>query len=111
MGMAQEEKYVPIKNLSQLKRAIREGKAFRVIEHYVRPGYSGQLRKPGKVQTNGFYSKVADNPLHVVNGANGCEGTYMAYGKASDWRFWEDGTCTLVHHPGEHPVWKIGVLI
>ena len=105
-----QEKYMPIKNLSQLKRAMQEGRVFRIIEHYVKPEYSGQLRRPGRVQTNGFYSKIADNPFHVLNTLNGCQGSYLAYGKARDWSF-EDGICTLMHHSGEHLVWKIGILI
>ncbi len=48
-----QERYLPIKNLSQLMRAIKEGRRFRIIKHYVRPDFSGQLREPGKIQTNG----------------------------------------------------------
>lgn len=106
-----QEKYLPIKNLSQLKRAIREGRPFRIIEHYVHPEYKGQMREPGKVQTNGFYSKVVDNPFHSLNSVNGGKGSYVSYGKASDWIFNGDGICTLVHPSGEHPIWEIGVLI
>jgi len=104
------ERYLPIKNLSQLKRAFKEGRKFRIIKHYIKPEYSGQLRVPVQVQTNAFYSKVVDNPSHVLNGANGGKGSYLAFGKASDWRFREDGTCTMMRHGG-HPIWEIGVLI
>lgn len=106
-----QEIYMHIKNLSQLKRAIKEGRRFRIIEHYIRPEYSGQLRVPVKVQTNAFYSKVVDNPSHALNCANSGMGPYLAYGKASDWSFGEDGICTLMHSSGTHPVWKIGILI
>ena len=33
-----------IKNLSQLKRAMRVGTVFEVVDHYVRPEYTGQKR-------------------------------------------------------------------
>lgn len=104
------ERYLPIKNLSQLKRAIREGRHFRIIEHYVRPEYTGQLRQPRKVQTKEFYSVVADDPGHSLNSANNGNGSYVAYGKARDWRFDEDGACTLKNSAQGRPIWKIGIL-
>lgn len=106
-----QEEYLLIKNLRQLKQAVKEGRPFRIINHYVHPEFSGQLRKPGKVQTNGFYSKVVDNPDHVLNNANGGKGFYVAYGKASDWHFDKDGTCTLMQHAGKRRIWDIKVLV
>ena len=106
-----QERYLPIKNLSQLKRAVKAGRPFRIIKHYVHPEYQGQMREPGKVQTNGFYSKVVDNPFHPLNSVNNGKGSYVSYGKATDWIFNEDGICTLMHPSGEHLVWEIGVLI
>jgi len=106
-----QEGYLPIKNLSQLKRAIKEGRRFRIIKHYVHPDFSGQLREPGKVRTKGFFSRVADDPYHVVSNANRGEGYYVAYGKASDWHFDKVGTCTLMHRAGEGPIWEIKVLV
>lgn len=43
-----------IKNLSQLKKAIKEGRKFIIKKHYIRSEYEGQIRKPNVVQTNGF---------------------------------------------------------
>ncbi len=106
-----QERYLPIKNLSQLMRAIKEGRRFRIIKHYVRPDFSGQLREPGKIQTNGFYSRVADDPCHMVSNANRGEGTYIAYGKSGDWRFDKDGTCTLTQPAGGRRIWDIKVLV
>lgn len=34
-----------IKNLSQLKRAIKEGRNFIIRKHYIRPEYDGQNQK------------------------------------------------------------------
>lgn len=83
-----------IKNLSQLKRVFASGAEYRIIEHYVRPECNGQVRKINKVQTNGFYSVVKDNPDHRYSKANHGLGSWCAYGKASEWKFTEN-TCIL----------------
>lgn len=93
-----------IKNLSQLKKAINNGHCFTIVNHYVKPEYNGQKRKPNVVQTNGFYSIVADNPEHSLNLANRGKGSWIEYGKASDWNF-ENGLCSLISHGVK--VWEI----
>ena len=84
-----------IKNLSQLKKAINNGSCFRIVKHYIKPAYEGQIRKANKIQTNGFYS-IVPNPqnetdMQVVNANRGL-GSWLEYGKASDWTF-ENGVC------------------
>lgn len=81
-----------IKNLSQLKKAINEGKRFVVRKHYIKPEYIGQRRKPNVIQTNGFYSIIPEEPDSTVTTANRGKGSWIEYGKASDWKF-EDGLC------------------
>lgn len=81
-----------IKNLSQLKRAIKSGCRFIVRKHYIKPEYEGQVRKPNVVQTNGFYSIEDGKPDSVVTLANRGKGSWIEYGKASDWTF-ENGIC------------------
>ena len=76
-----------IKNLSQLKKAIGEKREFVIVEHYIKPVCTGQRRKPTTVQTNGFYSVVADDPTNEVSMANGGRGYWLAYGKAKEWEF------------------------
>lgn len=76
-----------INNLSQLKKAINDHKEFIIVEHYRKPHLTGQRRKPGKVQTNGFYSFVPGDPDNEVSRANGGMGYMNWYGKASDWEF------------------------
>ena len=96
-----------IKNLSQLKRAINNGACFKIVKHYIKPIYEGQIRKPNKVQTNGFYSIVPEPSSEIdmqVTNANQGKGSWIEYGKASDWIF-ENGTCKLISHGKE--IWEI----
>jgi len=100
-----------IKNLAQLKRAIQSGAPFKILKHYVRPDFEGQVRKPNVIQTNGFYSVILDDPDHAVSKSNGGKGSWLDYGKASDWSF-ENGVCKLfdrrTNGSGERrSVWEI----
>lgn len=83
-----------IKNLSQLKKAIKDGKRFKIVNHYRKPETIGQIRKPNVIQTNGFYSWIDGQPEHQVSRANHGKGYWLAYGKASEWKF-EEGICKL----------------
>ena len=76
-----------INNLSQVKKAIANGREFMIVEHFIKPHLTGQKRKPSKVQTNAFYSVVPDDPDNEVSKANGGLGYFLQYGKASDWDF------------------------
>lgn len=76
-----------ITNLSQLKKAIEAGNEFIIITHYKKPHLTGQRRKPGKVQTNGFYSVVPGDPDNEVSRANGGMGYMNWYGSAKQWIF------------------------
>lgn len=100
-----------IKNLAQLKRAIQAKQPFEIVRHYVRPDFEGQVRKPNVIQTNGFYSVILDHPEHPVSQFNGQKGSWIEYGKASDWMF-ENGLCKhfdrRTNGTGERrPVWEI----
>lgn len=81
-----------IKNLSQLKRAIKSGCKFIIRKHYIKPEYEGQIRKPNVVLINGFYSIEDGNPDSKITLANNGKGSWIEYGKASDWKF-ENGIC------------------
>ena len=103
-----------IKNLAQLKREIQAKRPFEIVRHYVRPEFEGQIRKPNVIQTNGFYSVILDDPDHHISQANGQKGSWIDYGKASDWAF-EDGLCKAFDHRGNgsgerRPVWEIRFL-
>lgn len=96
-----------IKNLSQLKKAINNGAMFKIIKHYIKPEYAGQIRKPNKIQTNGLYSIVPGEPDNQVTKANGGRGSWIEFGKASDWTF-ENGICTQYCHG--RAVWEITIV-
>lgn len=83
-----------IKNLAQFKRAINERKQFEIVKHCRFPEWVGQVRVPNVVQTNGFYSVIPNEPNHKVSMFNDGMGSWLAYGKASEWKF-ENGTCEL----------------
>lgn len=89
-----------IKNLAQLKRAINGRNAFEIVKHCRFPEWEGQVRIPNVTQTNGFYSVVQNDPSHKVSMFNDGKGSWLAYGKASEWKF-ENGTCCL------NGIWEI----
>lgn len=93
-----------IKKLSQLKKAINNGRTFIIKKHYIKPEFTGQRRKPSVIQTNGFYSIIPDNCDSQVNTFNNCKGSWIAYGKASDWKF-ENGLCK--QYCREKEIWEI----
>lgn len=94
-----------IKNLSQLKKAVNDGCKFKIIEHGIKPEYTGQIRKPNVIQTNGFYSIVDNEPNNPVTLANNGKGSWIEYGKASEWKF-ENGLCSMFN-PNGSLVWII----
>lgn len=94
-----------IKNLSQLKKAVNTGHCFRIRKHYIHPEYTGQMRKPSVIQTNGFYSTIPDDPDCKISKANGGKGYWFDYGKAKDWQF-HDGVC-IYNRPDGKAVWEI----
>ena len=95
-----------IKNLAQLKREIGWHN-FEVVNHYVFPERSGEVRFVSKMQTNGMYSHILRNGDKSSNDFNGGRGLWCSFGKAKDWQF--DGElCTLSF--GGHPVWTIRLL-
>lgn len=99
-----------VKNLSQFKRAMNEGKCFRIIEHFIKPEHSGEVRKPNIVQTNGMYTI---NPCDLDSWetlANNGKGMWIKFGKASDWKFNEDGTIEQYSSSHNRAIWKIKLL-
>lgn len=76
-----------ITNLSQFKKAMKAGQKFQIIEHFNFPERNGEIRQPNVVQTNGMYTTIPDNPDSNVTKANNGRGSWIAFGKASDWTF------------------------
>ena len=59
-----------IKNLNQLRRTLREGTQLEILDH-CRPECIGQIRNITLVNTQGFYSTVANQPDASANRGNG----------------------------------------
>ncbi len=82
-----------IENLSQFKNALKEGKQYKIINHRVEK-FIGQMRQANVIQTNGCYLVIPGEPEHEISLLNGKRGSWLDYGKASQWEF-SDGKCRL----------------
>ena len=82
------------KNLAELKRYIKIGTEFKATSHKYHPDIVGLARVVTKVQTNGFYSKIKDEPNHRFSDCNGGKGFFTEFGKAGGYIF--DGTAVKV---------------
>jgi hypothetical protein len=81
-----------IKNLTQFKQLCSEEMVTFVIEkHYVKPEYTGQIRIIQEVETNGFYTGIAEEPEHKLSKCNEGKGIWCRFGQAKDWKFCDDG--------------------
>lgn len=78
------------KNLAEMKRYIKLGTEFKATRHKYHPDIVGLTRVVTKVQTNGFYSKIKDEPNHRFSDCNGGKGFFTELGKAGGYIF--DGT-------------------
>ena len=99
-----------IKNLNQLKRALRPGMRLEVIGHCGR----GALGSCGRslVNTQGFYTKTLNPPDPKLNAANEGRGAILWWGAARTWEF-EDGVCksyTRSEHTAETLIMAFRVL-
>ena len=88
-----------VKNLSQLKKAMRFGTRFKITAH-ARPQCIGEIRMVHRVNTTGFYSVDPINIGNSVNKANFGLGSWLGWSKAPFWVF-SDDTCAL-YHTQEH---------
>lgn len=75
-----------ISNLSQLKKELQIWKRFFVINHQ-KSDLIGQIREVNKVQTNGIFVVIADNPEHQWSKCNGGKGSRVEYNKATHYEF------------------------
>ena len=75
------------KNLAELKRYIKIGTEFKATSHKYHPDIVGLTRVVTKVQTNGFYSKIKDEPNHRFSDCNGGKGFFTEVGKAGGYIF------------------------
>ncbi len=96
-----------IQNLSQFKKAMKAGAKFQVIEHFNFPERNGEIRQANIVQTNGMYTVIPDQPESTISKANNGKGSWIEFGKASDYTF-----CNGVIQQSfmGKPVWTLRVL-
>lgn len=82
-----------VKNLSQLKKKIKDKKEFRIVDHPQSENI-GQIRKPTIIRSNGFYSNrpYAENDNDLI--ANDGNGLWCHYQTARNWHF-NNGICSL----------------
>ena len=76
-----------IKSLADLKRRIEVGTELVATYHKKHPDLVGLTRVVTQVQTNGFYSKIKDQPHHRWSVCNGGMGFRSDFEKASAYRF------------------------
>ena len=93
-------KIVMIKNLSQLKKKLRPGARFQIIEHWKKE-FIGQIREVSHLHSNGFHSKVLADPQHWVSLANDGKGYMLWWKTAKHWEF-HDGICTFYNNRDIH---------
>ena len=79
-----------IKNLAQLKREIANKHPFRIVKHYFHDRYTGTIRTPNVIQTNGFYSIISGEPDNAATLANYGKGVWCDYGTAKCYDFLEN---------------------
>ena len=76
-----------VQNLSQFKKAIKDGAMFEVVEHFRFPERNGEIRKATVVQTNGMYTILPYDSENIINQANKGKGSWIDFGKASEYTF------------------------
>ena len=96
-----------IKNLSQFKKAMQNGCIFEIVEHFIKPEYTGQIRCVQVMQTNGMYTGIAGNPNAEISKMNRGKGSWIEFGKAGDWTF-PDGLCK--QSTRGNPIWTLKVM-
>lgn len=82
-----ERQAFEIKSLADLKRHISVGTEIETTYHWKHPDLVGLTRVVTKVQTNGFYCKIKDQPQHKWSVCNNGEGIFSDFQKADTYRF------------------------
>lgn len=77
-----------------------EGTQLEILDH-CRPECIGQIRNITLVNTQGFYSTVANQPDASANRGNGGRGPILWWGRAAHWQF-ADGVCSVFDSEQKH---------
>lgn len=93
-------------NLAQLKRALKDGAIYRIIKHYIRDEYSGQIRTVQHSGSTIFYSGLYNQPESDFSKLNGGRGIYTQFGSAKDWIF---ADCITMQYKG-NPIMQLEIL-
>ncbi len=89
-----------IKNLNQLKKAMKENPRFQIIAH-CRKECIGEIRQVTQANTTGFYSAVAGDPEDWTRTANQGLGLILWWNRAPFWSF-QDGVCSVYDSDTTH---------
>ena len=89
-----------IKNLNQLKLALREMPRFEIVDHW-KPDCIGEIRRVVSINTVSLYSAVDGQPGHKNSLANNGAGVCLWFGKAAEWSF-SDGVCSVYFRNRPH---------
>lgn len=87
-----------IENLNQLKRALRPGIRLQIVDHR-RTECINQLREVTWITSNGFCTKVLNQPADKIDAGNNGRGAMLWWGPASTWTF-ENGECSSFTYGG-----------
>lgn len=87
-----------IENLNQLKRALRPGIRLQIVDHR-RTECINQLREVTWITSNGFCTKVLNQPADKIDAGNNGRGAMLWWGPASTWTF-ENGVCSSFTYGG-----------
>lgn len=101
-----------IKNLNQLKKAMKENPRFQIIAH-CRKECIGEIRQVTQANTTGFYSAVAGDPEDWTRTANQGLGLILWWNRAPFWGF-QDGVCSAYDsdttHTEDHLIMSFRIL-
>ena len=86
------------RNLNQLKRALRPGIRLQIVDHR-RTECINQLREVTWITSNGFCTKVLNQPADKIDAGNNGRGAMLWWGPASTWTF-ENGECSSFTYGG-----------
>lgn len=100
-----------IKNITQFKKYNHVGMNFEVVSHSHFKDMIGKIRQVTKIQSNGFYSVIKDEPTNKYSMKNNGLGVFTDYSKAKYYQFDKNMiTCFDDRNPTNEVLYKIKIL-